>query len=84
MTKEQIFANISQIININFAVPSEHITLEASFRANLGMDSLDLVDLIYFIHQTFDMEEPVQAYHELNTVTLLVDFLYEKLHAKEV
>ena len=80
MTKEQIFAELSQIIQVNFAVPSEHITLTASFRANLGMDSLDLVDLIYFIHQTFDMEEPVQAYHELETLTMLVDFIHEKLN----
>ena len=80
MTKEQIFAKLSQIIQVNFAVPSEHITLNASFRANLGMDSLDLVDLIYFIHQTFGMEEPVQAYHDLNTLDLLVDFIHERLH----
>ena len=81
MTKEQIFAKLSQIIQVNFAVPSEHITFDASFRANLGMDSLDLVDLIYFIHQTFDMEEPVQAYHDLNTLNLLVDFIHDRLHA---
>ena len=80
MTKEQIFAKLSQIIQVNFAVPSEHITLAASFRANLGMDSLDLVDLIYFIHQTFGMEEPVQAYHDLETLTMLVDFIHEKLN----
>ena len=80
MTKEQIFAKLSQIIQVNFAVPSEHITLNASFRANLGMDSLDLVDLIYFIHHTFDMEEPVQAYHELNTLNLLVDFIHDRRH----
>lgn len=83
MTKEQIFAKLSQIIKVNFAVPSEHITLDASFRANLGMDSLDLVDLIYFIHQTFDMEEPVQAYHNLGTLNKLVDFLHSRLHAKK-
>ena len=76
MTQEKIFSQLGKIIHVNFKVPLEHITEEASFRANLGMDSLDLVDLIFFVNKNFQIDEPVQAYHKLGTVQELVVFIH--------
>ena len=78
MTQEMIFEKLADIILVNFSIPKEHITMDASFRANLGMDSLDLVDLIFFINRNFQIDESVEAYHELATVDDLVAFIQNK------
>ena len=79
MNQEVILLQLRQIINTNFGVPLEHITPESSFRANLGMDSLDLVDLIFFVGKNFAVDKPVEAYHELVTVQELASFIYVQL-----
>ncbi|MBK05495.1 MAG: hypothetical protein CL920_35225 [Deltaproteobacteria bacterium] len=76
MTQEQILQQLCEIITVNFGISTEHITPDAAFRANLGMDSLDLVDMTFFINKTFDINEDASQYHDLVTVQDVVTFVH--------
>jgi len=79
MTQETILQQLGEIIAVNFGISTEHITLDAAFRANLGMDSLDLVDMTFFINRAFNINEEACQYHELVTVRDVVEFIHVRL-----
>ena len=75
MTRDEVLAKVRDILAADFAVPLEKIVPEASFRGTLGLDSLDAVDLVFFVEQAFGMKAGLHAYRELHTVAKLVDFI---------
>jgi len=75
MTRDEVLARVRDILAADFAVPPEKVTPEASFRGTLGLDSLDAVDLVFFIEQAFAMKAGLHAYRELHTVAKLADFI---------
>ncbi len=75
MTEAQALERVRDILVDNFSVPAEKVTDEAAFRATLGMDSLDIVDLIFFLRQSFGVSDDVDDYRELHTVGKLCAFI---------
>ena len=57
----------------------EAITLDARFVEDLGLDSLDTVDLIIRCEQTFGIELPEEEAEQLLTVGALVGYLVARL-----
>ena len=75
VTRDEIQARLTEILSTNFAVPPEKVTGEATFRGSLGLDSLDAVDLVFFVEKAFGMKAGLHAYRELHTVQKLCDFI---------
>ena len=75
MTREEIEAKLIEIVSTEFRVPREKVKPEATFRGNLGMDSLDAVDLIYLVSREFGLKADVEAFRDLDTVQKVVDYL---------
>ncbi|HRY81866.1 MAG TPA: acyl carrier protein, partial [Spirochaetia bacterium] len=48
---DELFAKIKKIIADKLEVEEDKITLEASFRQDLGADSLDTYELVYGIEE---------------------------------
>lgn len=80
MRREDILAQLKEIITLNFELPMELISPEAQLRANLGMDSLALVDLTFFIKHSFGIDEKLNKYQHLLTVGDLADFIHAHLN----
>ena len=80
MTREDVFARIREILVGDFAVPEGKVTLQSTFRGTLGMDSLDAVDLIFFVEQAFRYKAKVHDYRDLHTVDSLIDFVLARTH----
>ena len=76
MTREEVAAKVKAILTGDFAVPPDKITGAATFRGTLGLDSLDAVDLVFFVEQAFGFKAGLPAYRELHTVDKLVDFIH--------
>jgi acyl carrier protein len=74
-SREEVLAAVAEILGLNFAVPAEKVKPEASFRGTLGLDSLDAVDLVFFVEKRFGMKAGLHAYRELHTVGKLTDFV---------
>ncbi len=75
MTKDEVLAKVRDILATDFAIPPDKVVPEATFRGTLGLDSLDAVDLVFFVEQAFDMKAGLHAYRELVTVSRLVEFI---------
>jgi acyl carrier protein len=78
MGREEILGKLREILSTNFNVPAEKVKPEAAFRASFGLDSLDIVDLVFFLQKDFGYQAELDEYRELHTVQKLVDFVMTK------
>jgi acyl carrier protein len=60
------------------AVDPAQVTLETSFE-DLGADSLDLVELVMALEETFDIEVAEDELKEIRTVGEAFELIYAKL-----
>jgi acyl carrier protein len=75
VTSDEVLGTVREILVRDFNIPGEKVTPEAQFRGSLGMDSLDVVDLIYFLERAFGLNAGLEAYRELHTVRKLCEFV---------
>ena len=61
------------------AVDPSKVTLEASFSDDLGADSLDLVELVMALEETFDIEVAEDELKDITTVGEAFELIYAKL-----
>ena len=57
---------------------AESITLETSFKEDLGADSLDLFELVMALEDEYSVEIPSEELQDLTTVGAVVDYLKTK------
>lgn len=72
---------VSEIIVEQLGASKEEIVPEASFVDDLGADSLDIVELVMAMEETFDIEIPDDAAEKMLTIGDVVSYLKERLEA---
>jgi len=70
-----IFASVKKIILDRLDVEEEKITLEATFKEDLGADSLDIVELVMEIEDEFDIEIADEDAEKIVTVGNAVEYI---------
>ena len=65
---------INEIIS-NYVDLEEPITEETSLRGDLGMSSLDLINLAVEVEDTFDVMIPDKEINSMNTIKDLITYL---------
>ncbi len=78
---EDTFAEIQTIIVDLLGVKPEEVTREASFREDLGADSLDLVELIMEFEDTFGGTISDEEAQGIETVGQAVDYVEKRMPA---
>ena len=78
MTKEEIIEKAKVVLAEEFEVEESAITPEASLKETLGLDSLDLVDVVVLVEQNFGI---TLTGPDFVGVATFGDF-YEMLHRK--
>ncbi len=68
--KEQVTEILKQ-----FGIPETAITDQTHFSRDLGLDSLDNVDLVMRLEQTFGIRIPDEDYSKLTTMQEVIDYL---------
>ncbi|MCI8679477.1 MAG: acyl carrier protein [Oscillospiraceae bacterium] len=77
---QDIFERMQKIIADQFSVDPDEITTETSFEADLGADSVDLVELVMSMEEEFDIGEVREEdLATLSTVGDCVNYLTNKL-----
>ena len=82
MKRDEIIATINDILVEEFEVDRSVIVPEANFRESLGLDSLDYVDLVVVIQETFGVKlveadfKPIVSFNDFYTT------LEEKINAR--
>jgi len=73
-----IFEQVRDII-LNYAdVPKEDITPETNVLKDLGLQSIDFVDMVCDFEEAFDSEVPERDFKKLTTVRSIMDYITEK------
>lgn len=69
---------MKEIIAEQLGVEEDEITLETSFKEDLGADSLDLFELTMALEEEYDIEIPAEELEEIETVNDVVEYLKAK------
>ena len=70
---------ISEMIIEQLGATKEEIVPEASFIDDLGADSLDIVELVMAMEETFDIEIPDDDAEKIQTIGDAVAYLKDRL-----
>jgi len=70
-----MFVKIQQIVAEQLNVEESEVVLEASFKEDLGADSLDLFELVMALEEEYGIEIPTDDLEKITTVGAVVDYL---------
>lgn len=72
-------AKISQIIADQIGVKPEEITMSSDFKEDLGIDSLDIFEIIMELEELYAIEIPTEDLEDMKKVADLVHYLDAKV-----
>lgn len=70
-----VFEKVREILVEQLDVEEDAVTMEASITADLGADSLDVVDLVMSLEEEFDCEIPDDEIENIKTVGDVVKYV---------
>ncbi|WP_017753694.1 acyl carrier protein [Calidifontibacillus oryziterrae] len=70
-----VLERVTKIIVDRLGVDEAAVTLEASFKDDLGADSLDVVELVMELEDEFDMEISDEDAEKISTVGDAVNYI---------
>ena len=72
---DELFEKIQKLIADKLEINEGKITLDSSFRNDLGADSLDTYELVYAIEEELGVSIPDEKANEFETVRDAYDFI---------
>lgn len=72
---DELFEKIRKLIAEKLEVDLADVTPEASFREDLGADSLDTYELVYAIEEEMGITIPDEKANEFETVQNAIDYI---------
>lgn len=75
MTEEEIFNKIADMISDRFEVDRDKITNDLNFQNDLDADSIDFVEFVMDLEDTFGSEIPDEEAEKLQTVGEAVEYV---------
>ncbi|KEI01955.1 acyl carrier protein [Clostridium botulinum] len=72
------FERVRKVMAEHLEMNEEEIKLESNFQDDLGVDSLDIFEIVMEIEDEFDLEIPNEDIEDVKTVQDLVKYLDSK------
>lgn len=72
-------ARVTDLIVEQLGVSKEEAVVNASFVDDLGADSLDIVELVMTLEETFDIEIPDDDAEKMQTINDAISYLKERV-----
>ena len=72
---DELFEKIQKLIADKLEIDEGKITLDSSFRNDLGADSLDTYELVYAIEEELGVSIPDEKANEFETIRDAYDFI---------
>jgi acyl carrier protein len=79
VTRDEIFATLSEYLQEMFEVPAGSITPEARLFEDLDLDSIDAVDLVVRLQDLTGRKIKPEAFKTVRTVSDVVDRVHDLL-----
>jgi len=80
MSEQEIFDQISRLIQDHFQISADKITPDLNFKTDLDADSIDIVEFVLELEDTFGAEIPDEDAEKIITVQDAVNYIHD--HAK--
>ena len=77
---DELFEKMQKLIVEKLDIDAAKVTLDASFRNDLGADSLDTYELVYAIEEELGVSIPDEKANEFETVRDAYDFIKSELN----
>ena len=81
MTREEIHATLQAILADTFELEPERVTADANLFTDLGLDSIDAVDLAIKLQQLTGKRVNAEVFKSVRTVNDVVDTVHQMLAA---
>ena len=78
MSQEAILEKVRSIVAEQLSVDAGEVKPESNFQNDLGADSLDTVELVMALEESFDIEIPDEAAEGITTVGDAVKYIEDK------
>lgn len=75
MDKDEVFNKIADLVTDQFDVDRSKITGDLNFKNDLDADSIDFVEFVLDMEDTFNAEISDEDAEKLNTINEAVDFV---------
>lgn len=75
---KMVFDKVKSIIVDQLDADEAEVTMDATIQDDLGADSLDVVDLVMSIEESFDIEIPDEEVEGIKTVGDIVKYIESK------
>lgn len=75
---EQVQRRVMDVFRAFDKVNKENLSLNASFTSDLGLDSLDMVEVVIAVEEDFNLEVPDRAADEFKCPNDIVKYMYEQ------
>jgi len=75
-TKEEIFNHISQVLQDQFEIEADKISLEAQLHDDLDIDSIDAVDLMIELKSLTGKKMALEDFQEVRTINDVVNAIH--------
>ncbi|CAM5187056.1 Acyl carrier protein OS=Ureibacillus acetophenoni OX=614649 GN=acpP PE=3 SV=1 [Ureibacillus acetophenoni] len=75
-----VLERVTKVVVDRLGVDESEVKLEASFREDLGADSLDVVELVMELEDEFDMEISDEDAEKIATVGDAINYIEGKLN----
>jgi acyl carrier protein len=72
---DELFEKMKKLIADKLEIDPAKVTMEASFRQDLGADSLDTYELVYAIEEEMGIQIPDEKANEFETVGDAFNFI---------
>ena len=79
---DALFEKMKKLLADRLEIDESKITMDSSFRQDLGADSLDTYELVYAIEEELGITIPDEKANEFNTVRDALDFIKSELGKK--
>jgi len=79
MGNEEILSKVKEILSKHLCVPESKINLDSILLEDLGVDSLDVIELVMALEEKYGIEIPDGDAEKLLTVREVVEYLESRI-----
>ncbi|NOZ91623.1 MAG: hypothetical protein GXO60_10115 [Epsilonproteobacteria bacterium] len=79
MSEQEIFDKIKEVLINDFEVEEQLIKKETSFYDDMGLDSLDAIDLIVSLNNIYNIEVDNKDIEEIRNIEQLIEVVQKNL-----
>lgn len=82
-TQEEVYEKVKSVLMDEFEVEADTISMEANLFTELGLDSLDAIDLMVTLDNELSIDLKTEEMQDLRTIKDVCDFVLSSLPADE-